>query len=34
MPYDTWRDTHQREASDEQRKAFDKSFAQNVGRAE
>jgi len=31
MPYDAWRTTHQREASPDQRAAFDKSFAQNVG---
>ncbi|MCA2012482.1 DUF1244 domain-containing protein [Cereibacter sphaeroides] len=32
MPYDTWRETHQREASPEQLKAFDQSFAENVGK--
>lgn len=32
MPYDAWRAEHQREASAEQVKAFDKSFAENVGK--
>lgn len=31
MPYDDWRAQHQREASADQLKAFDKSFAENVG---
>lgn len=31
MPYDTWKDLHQREASAEQLEAFEKSFAENVG---
>lgn len=32
MPYDAWRAEHQSEASAEQIKAFDKSFAENVGK--
>lgn len=31
MPYEDWRAQNQREASTEQLKAFDKSFAKNVG---
>lgn len=31
MPYDQWRAAHQTEASDEQKAAFDTSFAENVG---
>lgn len=31
MPYEEWRDQHQREASAEQLSAFEKSFAENVG---
>lgn len=31
MPYDDWRAQNQREASPDQLKAFDKSFAENVG---
>lgn len=32
MPYDQWRDQFQSEASDEQKKAFQTSFAENVGK--
>lgn len=32
MPYDDWRAQHQREASAEQLAAFEKSFAENVGK--
>jgi hypothetical protein len=31
MPYDDWRAQHQTEASAEQKSAFTKSFAENVG---
>jgi Uncharacterized protein conserved in bacteria len=31
MPYDDWRAQNQREASAEQKQAFEKSFAENVG---
>ncbi|GAA6147452.1 DUF1244 domain-containing protein [Pseudooceanicola nitratireducens] len=31
MPYDDWKAQHQTEASDDQKAAFDKSFAENVG---
>ncbi len=31
MPYDQWKAENQTEASPEQQKAFDKSFAENVG---
>ncbi len=31
MPYDEWQARHQREASDDQRAAFEKAFAENVG---
>ncbi len=34
MPYEEWRETHQRAASAEQLTAFDKSFAENVGKRE
>lgn len=33
MPYDAWRAQNQREATDEQKAAFDLAFAQNVGTA-
>ena len=32
MPYSEWRDKHQTEASPEKQAAFEKSFAENVGR--
>ncbi len=32
MPYDQWRDQFQTEASDEQKKAFQSSFDENVGK--
>ena len=32
MPYDDWRTANQRDASPEQLKAFEKSFAENVGK--
>lgn len=32
MPYDEWQSRHQREASPEQQAAFEKSFAENVGK--
>ena len=32
MPYDQWRDQFQTEASDEQKKAFQTSFDENVGK--
>ncbi|WP_334193093.1 DUF1244 domain-containing protein [Pararhodobacter sp.] len=32
MPYDAWRAEHQREASADQVKAFEQSFAENVGK--
>ncbi len=32
MPYDDWRAQHQREASAEQKAAFEKAFAENVGK--
>ena len=31
MPYEAWRDQHQREASAAQLSAFEESFAENVG---
>ena len=34
MPYEDWRAQNQTEASPEQIKAFDKSFAENVGKPE
>ncbi|MCB1410143.1 MAG: DUF1244 domain-containing protein [Rhodobacteraceae bacterium] len=34
MPYDDWRAQNQREASDAQLAAFEKSFAENVGKRE
>jgi len=34
MPYPDWVETHQREASEEQKQAFEKAFADNVGRGE
>ena len=32
MPYDEWKDRNQTEADDAKKAAFDKSFAENVGR--
>jgi uncharacterized protein len=32
MPYSEWTARHQTEASDDQKKAFEKAFAENVGR--
>lgn len=32
MPYEDWQARHQREASPEQQAAFEKSFAENVGK--
>jgi uncharacterized protein len=32
MPYPEWVEMHQREASEEQQNAFEKAFAENVGR--
>ncbi|MCC6001019.1 MAG: DUF1244 domain-containing protein [Pararhodobacter sp.] len=32
MPYDDWRARHQREASEEQKAAFETAFARNVGK--
>ena len=34
MPYDEWRARHQREATGDQLKAFEKSFAENVGKTD
>ncbi|MFD1913307.1 DUF1244 domain-containing protein [Halodurantibacterium flavum] len=31
MPYDDWRARHQREASDDQKAAFETAFRENVG---
>jgi hypothetical protein len=33
MPYDDWRAQHQTEADDAKKAAFDKAFAENVGKA-
>ena len=33
MPYDDWKAAHQTEASAEQKAAFEKAFAENVGTA-
>ena len=32
MPYDDWRAAHQTEADDAKKAAFDKAFAENVGK--
>jgi hypothetical protein len=32
MPYDEWKDKYQTEASVDQQQAFQKSFAENVGK--
>jgi len=32
MPYDEWKDRNQTEADDAKKAAFDKSFAENMGR--
>ncbi len=32
MPYEDWRTQHQRDATPEQQAAFEKSFAENVGK--
>lgn len=32
MPYDDWKTLHQTEATADQQKAFEKSFAENVGK--
>lgn len=32
MPFDEWKAQHQTEASDDKKAAFDKSFAENVGK--
>jgi len=34
MPYEDWQAQHQREASDAQIKAFEKAFAENVGKTD
>jgi hypothetical protein len=33
MPYDDWKAQHQTEADDTKKAAFDKAFAENVGKA-
>ena len=32
MPYDDWKSQHQTEADDAKKAAFDKAFAENVGK--
>ena len=34
MPYDQWKNSNQTQASPEQQAAFEKSFAENVGKSE